>query len=454
MKRSSYLGGENGNTSSHINSQNKQDIIEGLFTVFNNKVIGSTTFDSKKSKSNIKYISFEEFRNLNSHEKISDIKDDKSLSGIMRSYHDFDINDLDILKDIYIDKSKESVNTRKINTNDLRNNMINNINKISLNNSKSDRSAISKVDCSKILIIDSNNISLEKNLCEDYTELKRKNTKNNNYFNEDIIERTASKEEYLDRSNNWGEKTVSKKIHRSRISRLISIESNLTNKLITTDQKKIIIKNIVSENNSLDSDKRNSLQLSHFLKNIKVNFEKINQTNSGKSSSKRIIKRNLLENFNVSRESDQFLSPKSIWSTNDEKNFLTPKEKVRKNWNNLYQSSQNISLEYKIDSNYINTVFDVDFVNNLLKQEKEKVIDPNYMVYHPLLKPEFRSILINWLNEISEEFAFKRDTFHYAARYIDIFLSYSKNFSNTTLQLLGIVALSLAAKIEVFNNFI
>ena len=104
MKRSSYLGGENGNTSSHINSQNKQDIIEGLFTVFNNKVIGSTTFDSKKSKSNIKYISFEEFRNLNCHEKISDIKDDKSLSGIMRSYHDFDINDLDILKDIYIQR--------------------------------------------------------------------------------------------------------------------------------------------------------------------------------------------------------------------------------------------------------------------------------------------------------------------------------------------------------------
>ena len=49
---------------------------------------------------------------------------------------------------------------------------------------------------------------------------------------------------------------------------------------------------------------------------------------------------------------------------------------------------------------------------------------------------------------ICEEFAFKRDTFHYAINYIDRFLSKTKNIQKSLLQLIAITSLSIAAKIE------
>ena len=136
--------------------------------------------------------------------------------------------------------------------------------------------------------------------------------------------------------------------------------------------------------------------------------------------------------------------------------MFTPENKIRHNDNNNMQQNyvqKNISIENINKSITYTTVYDLEFVNNMLKKDEEYKINPNYLINHPILKSEYRSILLNWLMELSEEFAFKRDTFHYAARYVDMYLANSKDFSNTQLQLLGIVSLSLSAKIEV-NFFI
>ena len=49
-----------------------------------------------------------------------------------------------------------------------------------------------------------------------------------------------------------------------------------------------------------------------------------------------------------------------------------------------------------------------------------------------------------------EEFAFKRDTFHYACNYFDNYLSFSQEkIKNVkTLQLIGITCISISGKIE------
>ena len=50
----------------------------------------------------------------------------------------------------------------------------------------------------------------------------------------------------------------------------------------------------------------------------------------------------------------------------------------------------------------IQTIYDLEFYNNLLKYEKEKKkINPNYMkIYYPKINWEDRRKIINWIMEI------------------------------------------------------
>ena len=195
--------------------------------IVTNKVKGSTTFDSKKTPSKGKFVSFEEFKDINSPDE-GQIKGDNSLSKIMKSFNDLDINDLDLIKDIYVENCKRSVVTN--NSDDKQNHKVLNFNNIKLNMSKSksigqsgcslnfkfNQSTISKVNCSKILVVDSKNVIMNS---ENYSDRGFKNMGNQKEFKintkNDFIEKTVSK-----LPDSIGEHTVSKKTHRSRISRL------------------------------------------------------------------------------------------------------------------------------------------------------------------------------------------------------------------------------------------
>ena len=53
------------------------------------------------------------------------------------------------------------------------------------------------------------------------------------------------------------------------------------------------------------------------------------------------------------------------------------------------------------------------------------------------------------MNKNCEEFAYKRDTFHYSIFYFDLFLFLSKEeIKKEDLKLIGITCISLSAKIE------
>ena len=93
--------------------------------------------------------------------------------------------------------------------------------------------------------------------------------------------------------------------------------------------------------------------------------------------------------------------------------------------------------------------------NNFLLDKENKLRPiPDFLGNHPTLLPEHRAILIDWMIEICEDLAFKRDTLHYAVNYLDRFLSRTEKIEKNILQLVGVACLSIAGKFEVFILFI
>jgi hypothetical protein len=146
-------------------------------------------------------------------------------------------------------------------------------------------------------------------------------------------------------------------------------------------------------------------------------------------------------------------------------NYKTPEDKIKKVYinalshlkadNSIYVENVNevnlsrFSNNSLANQSILNTVFDLEFINNLLSRESHYAIDPDYMSRHPKLRNDYRLILLDWIMELCEEFAFKRDTFHYTVNYLDRFLSRETNITKASLQLIGVSCLSIAAKFEV-----
>lgn len=72
----------------------------------------------------------------------------------------------------------------------------------------------------------------------------------------------------------------------------------------------------------------------------------------------------------------------------------------------------------------------------------------NYMCRHADLQPRMRSVLLDWIMEVCEVYTLHRETFYLAVDYIDRYLSNTKNIHKTRLQLVGVTALFIAAKLE------
>jgi hypothetical protein len=138
-----------------------------------------------------------------------------------------------------------------------------------------------------------------------------------------------------------------------------------------------------------------------------------------------------------------------------EENFKTP---VKINTSHV-KDRQSSGVNYKSagaksssSNTAIYTVYDLDFIKNMLESEAEYNPNPDYLEMQSNLKTDYRAVLVDWLMELCEEFAFKRDTFHYTVNYIDRYLSYRPNIEKRKLQLIGVVALSIASKFEVYNK--
>ncbi|XP_011638462.1 cyclin-A2 isoform X1 [Pogonomyrmex barbatus] len=88
-----------------------------------------------------------------------------------------------------------------------------------------------------------------------------------------------------------------------------------------------------------------------------------------------------------------------------------------------------------------------DIYNYLRKSETLHRPKPGYMKKQPDITYSMRSILIDWLVEVAEEYRLQDETLYLAVSYIDRFLSYM-SVVRTKLQLVGTAAMFIAAKYE------
>ncbi|XP_070841106.1 G1/S-specific cyclin-E2-like [Chaetodon trifascialis] len=72
----------------------------------------------------------------------------------------------------------------------------------------------------------------------------------------------------------------------------------------------------------------------------------------------------------------------------------------------------------------------------------------SFMQKHPRIQPRMRSVLLDWLIEVSEAYALHRQTFYLAQDYFDRFMLTQSNIGKEMLQLIGITCLFIASKME------
>ncbi|KAG5324884.1 CCNA2 protein, partial [Pseudoatta argentina] len=119
-----------------------------------------------------------------------------------------------------------------------------------------------------------------------------------------------------------------------------------------------------------------------------------------------------------------------------------------------YSSSSNEEYRLRRECNKelrIN-IFDVDeyradIYNYLRTSESLHRPKPGYMKKQPDITYSMRSILIDWLVEVAEEYRLQDETLYLAISYIDRFLSYM-SVVRSKLQLVGTAAMFIAAKYE------
>ena len=119
-----------------------------------------------------------------------------------------------------------------------------------------------------------------------------------------------------------------------------------------------------------------------------------------------------------------------------------------------FNNEKNISQQHEI--NNVNSIFDVDFINNLI--ERDSYYKPDYsslsgLKFFTKEFPEIRAIMLDWLMQLSEEFGFKRDSYHLSINLFDRYYinSYKRDnciISKNIIQLVGCTVLCIASKFE------
>ncbi|XP_046637607.1 G1/S-specific cyclin-E1-like [Daphnia pulicaria] len=86
--------------------------------------------------------------------------------------------------------------------------------------------------------------------------------------------------------------------------------------------------------------------------------------------------------------------------------------------------------------------------NSLCRKDRLYKRNHDYILAHPSLQPRMRAILLDWLVEVCEVYRLHRETYHLALDFVDRYLATQTDIPKQQLQLIGIAALFIAAKIE------
>ena len=86
--------------------------------------------------------------------------------------------------------------------------------------------------------------------------------------------------------------------------------------------------------------------------------------------------------------------------------------------------------------------------DNMVIKDESYLRNSDLSGRHPSLQERMRSILLDWLSEVSEVYKLQRESYYLAMDFVDRFLSKLENVPKQDLQLLGISCLFIASKIE------
>jgi len=89
-----------------------------------------------------------------------------------------------------------------------------------------------------------------------------------------------------------------------------------------------------------------------------------------------------------------------------------------------------------------------DVWNLMCWKETNYKRDPNLLQRHPQITPKMRAVLFEWISEVCEVYKLHRETFYICMDFVDRYLSEESHMPKSRLQLLGITALFIAAKLE------
>ncbi|XP_075069926.1 G1/S-specific cyclin-E2 [Mixophyes fleayi] len=84
----------------------------------------------------------------------------------------------------------------------------------------------------------------------------------------------------------------------------------------------------------------------------------------------------------------------------------------------------------------------------MLSKETKYVHTSRVLQQHPSLNADMRTILLDWLLEVSEVYSLHRETFYLAQDFFDRFMLTQKSVGKSMLQLIGVTTLFIASKLE------
>lgn len=152
---------------------------------------------------------------------------------------------------------------------------------------------------------------------------------------------------------------------------------------------------------------------------------------------------NLEEEFGISKRSDDKNDHQDIKMTGNYDSYMGFNNDLQKFTEEMDEQTKEIDLqndEVAAASKMLNYLVSIEGIYSP---------DPNYFEYlQPDISSMMRTILVDWMMEVWNEFTLKRETFHYSLNYVDRFLSVHKNVRKEELQLVGVTAMFMAAKME------
>nr|DBA24110.1 TPA: hypothetical protein GDO54_011811 [Pyxicephalus adspersus] len=84
----------------------------------------------------------------------------------------------------------------------------------------------------------------------------------------------------------------------------------------------------------------------------------------------------------------------------------------------------------------------------MLSKDDKYIHSSQMLEHHKIITPDMRSILLDWLMEVSEVYSLHRETFYLAQDFFDRFLLTREPVYKGMLQLVGVTCLFIASKIE------